>query len=104
MPVTPSATRKLRVDRIREGVNTPVLSRMKKALKKAKLEPSGETIKAAYSSVDKALKKNIIKRNRAARLKSRLVAQVKSKSKSSYFSKTTAKSKSSKTKAIKSKK
>ena len=85
MPVTTSATRKLRVDRKRREVNLPVISRMKNALKRAQVNPTPELIKKAYSAIDKAKKKEIIKTNKAARLKSRLVKSVKNKMKSSPF-------------------
>ncbi len=81
MPITKSATKKLRVDRRRRLVNLPIISRLKTAVKKAKAQPSDKTIAKAYSAIDIAKKKKIIKANRAARLKSRLVKSLKKKEK-----------------------
>lgn len=79
MPVTKSAKKKLRVDRRRRAVNLPVISRMKTAIKKARINPSLEAVRQAYSAIDKAKKKKIIKANKAARLKSRLMKALKGK-------------------------
>ncbi len=91
MPVTKSATKKLRVDRRRRKVNLPIISRLKSSLKKARLAPSKTTIAAAYSAIDIAKKKKIIKPNKAARLKSRLIKLSKKKVKESPFTKEKAK-------------
>lgn len=85
MPITSSARKKQRVDRRKTVINKPILKKMKSAVKEAKSSPSKETIKKAYSAVDRAVKKNMIKKNRASRIKSRLVTGVKSKSKVSLF-------------------
>ena len=45
---------------------------MKSAIKKAVTTPTEETVNEAYKRIDKALAKNIITKNKAARAKSRV--------------------------------
>ena len=49
---------------------------MKTAVKKAIANPSEETVKEAYKRIDKALAKNIITKNKAARAKSRVSSKL----------------------------
>lgn len=95
MPITPSAIKKQRVDKKKTAINRPVLGKMKSAVKKAKTSPSSDTIREAYSAVDRALKRNVIKKNRASRIKSRLVAGAKNQTKTSVFAKSNKTTKSS---------
>ena len=71
MPVTRSAKKALRVSRRRHEENL----RVKKALKDALKRASKERLNDTYSAIDKAVKFDIIHTNKAARLKSRLVAR-----------------------------
>lgn len=73
MPVTKSAEKKMRRDEHKRMVNLRVRRRYKKALKKAEEDPAQENINKAYSMVDMAAKKRVIHKNKAARLKSRLI-------------------------------
>lgn len=50
---------------------------MKDAVKAAQRSANADTLKAAYQAIDKALKRGIIKKNTAARMKSRLAKKVK---------------------------
>lgn len=45
---------------------------MKQTIKKAASHPSIDTLKNAFSAADKAVKKHLIHKNKAARIKSRL--------------------------------
>jgi len=72
MPVTPSAKKALRRDRRRTQFNKPVKAQALKALKVVRLDPKKESIKLAYSALDKAGKKGILKKGKINRLKSRL--------------------------------
>jgi len=45
---------------------------LKETIKKYKKAPSAELLSQVYKKLDKAAKTNLIKRNKAARLKSRL--------------------------------
>lgn len=72
MPVTKSAKKKLRKDIKRERENSAFEKRVDTLIKKAGKKPSEKTIKEAFSAVDRSVKKHIIHKNKAARLKSRL--------------------------------
>ena len=73
MPITKSAIKKMRVDKRRTRVNAPILAAARSAIKKARLLKSVETINTLYSNLDKAVAHKLISKNRAARLKSRIV-------------------------------
>jgi len=81
MPVIKSAQKKLRKDRGRTKRNKIFSERLKAALKKAKKTPTEKNIKDAVILVDKAVKNNIIHKNKAARVKSRLSKLIKKPSK-----------------------
>lgn len=72
MPVIKSAKKKLKVDKKRESANKKVSSFINLIIKKAQKKPTPGSIKEAFSAIDKGAKKNIIHKNKAARLKSRL--------------------------------
>ena len=74
MPITSSAKKAMRQDRKRAVVNRPLKSRVRAAIIEARKNPSQETVRQAHSTLDKAAKKHIIKKGKADRLKSRLVA------------------------------
>lgn len=70
MPVIKSAIKKLRRDRKREKENEAFISRMENAVRKARKSKSKKDVSGAFSLLDKALKKHLIHKNKAARLKS----------------------------------
>ncbi|HUD44924.1 MAG TPA: 30S ribosomal protein S20 [Patescibacteria group bacterium] len=72
MPVLKHAKKKMRQDRKRTLQNKQIRVSYRALLKKAKQKPTKETISQAFSSLDKAAKKNVIHKNKAARLKSSL--------------------------------
>ena len=72
MPVLPHAKKALRASKRKAAYNAPVKARMRNAIKKFRKEPTEANLKEAYSRIDRALKRNIIHRNKAARFKSRL--------------------------------
>jgi small subunit ribosomal protein S20 len=78
MPVTKSAQKALRVSLRRKDENDLVRAKIKSAIKGAKLSISrkdkdvAEKIQTLYKELDTAAKKNVIHKNRAARLKSRV--------------------------------
>ena len=74
MPITKSALKALRQDRKRTLVNRPIKSRTQTAVIAARRNPTPETVRQAYSVLDKAVKKHIFKKGKADRLKSRLAA------------------------------
>ena len=76
MPISKSAKKSLRVSRKKYVHNLDERKRLKKAIKDA----SEKTINKTISLIDKAAKNNLIHKNKAARLKSRISKKI-SKSK-----------------------
>lgn len=68
MPLTKSAKKSLKVSRTKRAHNLVIEKKLKKALKNTDEKNVNEVI----SLIDKAAKKNLIHKNKAARLKSRL--------------------------------
>ena len=72
MPVTSSAKKALRKDRRKQIINKSIRSKVANSLKSAREELKPESLPATYSIIDRAAKKNIIHKNKASRLKSRI--------------------------------
>lgn len=72
MPITKSARQALKKDRKRNKLNKPILTLSKSRLLQARKNPNSKTISQAFSALDKAAKKKVIKKGKANRLKSRL--------------------------------
>jgi len=79
MPITKSAKKAARQSDRRRLFNLRRLRKMREALKKArkfasenKKEEAAQYLPEAYQAIDKAAKKGVIKKNTAARKKSRL--------------------------------
>ena len=100
MPVIKSAIKKLRKDRNREKRNDVFRAELDKTLKNAKKTKTAKAVSAAVSIVDRAVKKKLLHKNRAARIKSSLSALAKPGAKAKSVAKPT-KAKISKTKAKK---
>jgi small subunit ribosomal protein S20 len=79
MPILKNAKKALRVSKRKNIVNRKVKSQVKTAIDQATKEPSQENLSKASSKIDRAVKKNLIHKNKAARVKSRL-AKLKIKS------------------------
>lgn len=77
MPVTKSAQKKLRQDKKRQIINKKLEESLKKTIKKTIKNPDLKKISEATRAIDKAVKKSLIHKNKAARLKSRLSKLVK---------------------------
>ena len=77
MPVIKSAKKAQRRDRRRGVVNDKIRRKMKLAVKLVKKNPSAKNLAEAYRMVDRAAKKGVVHKNKAARLKSRLTKQLK---------------------------
>jgi len=100
MPVIKSAKKKLRQDIKREKVNDILRKTLKEAIKGAQKSKTAEKIKKAVVLTDKAVKKNLIHKNKAARIKSSLSKL----NKSSVTKAKSAKIPAKKTKTTKTKK
>lgn len=72
MPISKSAKKALRRDQRRRKINLKIKIPLKKAIKSARKSPTPKALGKAFSWLDQAVKKNLIHKNKAARLKSRL--------------------------------
>jgi small subunit ribosomal protein S20 len=79
MPITKGAIRKLRADKVKAIGNLKTRKAMKDALARARKKTTPATIKEAFRALDRAAKKGVVHKNKAARLKSRLAGKLKSK-------------------------
>jgi small subunit ribosomal protein S20 len=82
MPLTKSAKKALRTDRTRKAINDLTRHKIKSAMKAARLavvagdKDAKVKIDTAYRELDIAAKKNIVHKNKASRLKSRLAKKL----------------------------
>lgn len=72
MPITASAKKAWRQNIKRRAVNITKKKDLKEAVKNYKKSPSADLLSTVYKKLDKAAKTNLIKKNTASRLKSRL--------------------------------
>lgn len=72
MPITKSAKKALRQSIRRREKNRVWKDKLRDAVKKAASEKSPAALSRAYKIIDKSAKKGLIKKNKAARMKSRL--------------------------------
>lgn len=79
MPLLKSAIKKVRKDKVRTKRNKKQGLNLKSLIKKARKEKSDGNLKAVFSALDKAVKVNLIHKNKASRLKSRLSKGISSK-------------------------
>lgn len=76
MPKIKSAKKRMRQARARTLRNRPQRSAIRTAVKKAREEPTAETVKTATSALDRGARKKLIHPNAAARKKSRLAKRL----------------------------
>jgi len=79
MANTSSAKKANRVESRRRVFNLRRAKAMKDAVKGLEKKASAENLSQAFQAIDKALKRGIIKKNTAARMKSRLSKKVSAK-------------------------
>jgi ribosomal protein S20 len=72
MPILANAKKALRVSKKKTIANRRTKSLVKTFVDKVLKNPTAESLSAAFSQVDKAVKKNVLHRNKAARIKSRM--------------------------------
>ncbi len=77
MPLTQSAKKALRQNKKHSVRNKEWKTKLRSAIKKALAEKSAASVSAAYQVTDKSVKNHIIPKNKAARIKSRLAALLK---------------------------
>lgn len=93
MPILKHAKKKLKQDKKRTLANRKVKEAFKKLVKNAIADKKDASVSKAFSAVDKAVKKNILNKNKAARMKSSLVKNVSSDTVKQAPKKVTAKAK-----------
>ena len=81
MPVTKQAIKKVRADKRKTIINLRIKKALKRAVVTFRKNPSTTLLTAVFKAADKAAKKGVIHKNRAARIKSRLSKLVSSKKK-----------------------
>ena len=94
MPVTQTAKRALRVSKRKKIDNSKTVADMERAIRAFKKSASASDLAKAYSQIDRAARKNIFHKKKAARLKSQLSKMAKSAP--AKASKKSSKSKTSK--------
>ncbi|MCA9391964.1 30S ribosomal protein S20 [candidate division WWE3 bacterium] len=72
MPNTSSAKKALRQSTAKRQVNLRVIHAYKDAIRTFMQKPVAENLNIVFSKVDKAVKRHVIHKNKAARIKSRL--------------------------------
>lgn len=72
MPVLKSSKKALKVAKRRKNENDALKSKIRQAQKAVSAKATPETVSKAFSTIDRAVKKHLIHKNRAARLKSQL--------------------------------
>jgi len=77
MPILSNAKKALRVSKKKTTQNRVTKSKTKNAVDKVKKTPTMELLAGAFSAIDKAVKKNTMHGNKAARLKAQLSKLVK---------------------------
>ena len=77
MPITKSAKKKLRADKKKTVYNRTTKTKAKTAMDTFKSILSVESLSKAFSMLDKAAKKGVIRRGKADRLKARLTKKAK---------------------------
>jgi small subunit ribosomal protein S20 len=81
MPIIKSAIKKVRKDKKRTNINNKYIESYKKTIKKIRLGGTDvkKLISSLYSQLDKAVKRNVIHKNKAIRLKSRATKKISKK-------------------------
>jgi len=72
MPIIARAAKKLRHDRKRTKITMVARENLRGVVKSFRKSPTKKSIDLVFKTLDKAAKRNIIHKNKAARLKSRL--------------------------------
>ncbi|HCC84580.1 MAG TPA: 30S ribosomal protein S20 [Candidatus Pacebacteria bacterium] len=72
MPILANAKKALRVSKKKTLTNRRTKSLLKTFIDKVFKLPTAETAAAAFSKIDRAVKKNVIHKNKAARMKSQI--------------------------------
>lgn len=71
MPILQNAKKALRSSKRKFGINARIKSQMKTAVDTVRATMSPENLSEAFSKIDRAVKRGLVHKNKAARLKSR---------------------------------
>ena len=93
MPILANAKKALRVSKKKALINRRTKSLVKTFVDKVIKEPSVAGLAGAFSQLDRAVKKNVIHKNKAARIKSRLSKMADGKTTATPAKKTETKAK-----------
>ena len=72
MPILKNAIKALKVSKKKTIINGQIKSKLKTAIDEMKKNPEAKKLSAAFSAIDRSVKKNILQRNKAARIKASL--------------------------------
>jgi ribosomal protein S20 len=72
MPILKNAIKALKVSKKKAITNGQIKAKMKSAVDEMKKSPAADKLSAAFSAVDRGVKKNILQKNKAARIKASL--------------------------------
>lgn len=72
MPILRNAKKALRASEKKTIINGQIKSKLKTAVSLMKKEPTAAKLNAAFSAVDKSVKKKVLQKNKAARIKASL--------------------------------
>jgi len=72
MPILKNAKKALRASERKTIANGQIKSRLKTAVDSMKKSPTAEKLSSAFSAIDRSVKKNILQKNKAARIKASL--------------------------------
>jgi small subunit ribosomal protein S20 len=76
MPILKNAKKALRASKRKAVFNQQVRSKMRTMVAKMQKSPAQEQLSETFSSIDKAVKRHLVHKNKAARLKSQMSAAV----------------------------
>jgi small subunit ribosomal protein S20 len=76
MPITKSAIKKLKGDKKKATFNKATRTKAKSAVDSLRAEPTQANLSKAFSMIDKAAKKGVLKKGKADRMKARLSKKV----------------------------
>ena len=82
MPILQNAKKALRVSKRKAEIRRPIKSKVKTMIDAVKKNKSADDLSQAFSAIDRAAKRNIMHKKKAARLKSqisKLIAAAKAK-------------------------
>ncbi len=72
MPILRNAKKALKVSKKKTIANGQVKSKLKTAIDEMKKSPAADKLSAAFSAIDRSVKKNVLQKNKAARVKASL--------------------------------